>query len=90
MSQHNCLNCKWAEWPMTKHKKPRINPSEPGCSLKPTRVIAPLASCLLGFGKDKPAHGEYLQNVRISSTSPYEKCPTFEHKAPALTSRKGS
>lgn len=39
-----CRNCKWAEWHMTKHQPPRVNPRLPGkCAYPVTRVALPVA-----------------------------------------------
>ncbi len=30
MTEHICATCRWAEWEMTRHKPPRVNPHRLG------------------------------------------------------------
>ena len=42
MSQNICINCKWAQWQMTKHLPPRVKPRKSGLCLYPlSRVAVP-------------------------------------------------
>lgn len=47
MADNVCRNCKWAEWQMTAHEKPRVRKNMPGrCGYPKERIALPV--CLSG------------------------------------------
>ncbi len=63
---NDCLNCKWAEWVMTKHKKPRINKNFYGKCLYPVNVeaIKEVLPYSLLKGHISSSNLEYINNYK--------------------------